>query len=103
LNPLRREEIDLFFAALNGVHRVHGLRNRDLARALYDTPPKDQAERRRRTAQISRKLQLLRAHGLIKKTSHSHRYEITSKGETLMSTALHLRYTALLGSTRAAS
>jgi hypothetical protein len=103
LNPLRREEIHLFYAAMNGAHRLHGLRNRDLARALYDTPPTNQAERRRRTAQVSRKLQLLRAHGLIKKTSHSHRYEITSKGELLMSTALHLRYTALLGSTRATS
>jgi hypothetical protein len=103
LNPLRREEIDLFFAALQGSHRLHGLRNRDLAKALYDTPPKDQAERRRRTARISRQLQLLRAHGLIRKTPHSHRYEITSKGEHLMSTALHLRYTALLNTKRAAS
>lgn len=97
LNPLSREEIDLFLAVLAGPHRLHGLRNRDLAQALYDSPANDPTESRRRTTRISRLLQLLRAHALIAKIPHAHRYRITSKGETLMTAAIHLRYTVLHG------
>ena len=38
------------------------------------------AERRRRTAHVSRLLHLLRAYGLIAKIPHSHRYRVTFKG-----------------------
>jgi hypothetical protein len=97
LNPFRREELDLFFAVLAGPHRLHGLRNRDLAQALDNSPTNDPAERRRRTTRVSRLLQLLRAHALIAKIPHANRYRITPKGETLMAAAIHLRYTALHG------
>jgi DNA-binding IclR family transcriptional regulator len=49
------------------------------------------AEQRRRTAHVSRLLHLLRAHGLIAKIPHAHRYRVTAKGEALMSAALQAR------------
>jgi DNA-binding IclR family transcriptional regulator len=49
------------------------------------------AEQRRRTAQVSRLLHLLRAHGLIAKIPHTHRYRVTAKGEALMSAAVYAR------------
>ena len=50
------------------------------------------AEQRRRTAQVSRLLHLLRAHGLIAKIPRAHRYRVTTKGEALMNAALYARY-----------
>jgi hypothetical protein len=94
LNLLAAQDQRLFLAVLRGEHRLNGLRNADIARELYGPPPRDPAARRRRTAQVSRRLQLLRAHGLLAKVPHAHRYRITPKGEALMSAAVYVRYKA---------
>jgi hypothetical protein len=91
LNPLRAEEQKLFFAAMRGDHLLNGFRNRDLAEQLYPRPSKDMREKRRRTARVSRLIQLLRAHGLTAKIPHSYRYRVTDKGQTIMSTSVYLR------------
>jgi hypothetical protein len=96
LNVLHPAELELFRAALLGQHRLHGLRNRDVAERLFGAAPKDPAARRRRTTRVSRLLQLLRAHGLIAKIPHTQRYRITTKGETLMGSALYVRYKAFV-------
>src|SRR5262245_45891778 len=62
LNLLRVEEQKLFRAVLRGEHHLNGFRNRDLQAALFPTPVRGVAEQRRRTAQVSRLLHLLRAH-----------------------------------------
>jgi hypothetical protein len=92
LNLLRVEEQRLFRAVLRGHHRLHGFRNRDVAQHLFGAAPRDPVARRRRTARVSRLLQLLRAHGLIAKVPHSHRYRVTAKGDALMNAALYARY-----------
>jgi hypothetical protein len=92
LNLLRGEEQTLFRAVLRGEHRVNGLRNRDIQAVLFPAPAKEMAERRRRTAHVSRLLHLLRAHRLIAKVPHAYRYRVTAKGEALMSAALYARY-----------
>jgi hypothetical protein len=92
LNLLRIDEQKLFRAVLRGEHRLQGLRNRDLARELFGQVTDDPAEKRRRTAKVSRLLQLLRAHGLIAKIPHSHRYRVTTKGEAIMGAALSVRH-----------
>lgn len=72
---------------------LHGFRNRDLQTHLYgpvmdsDTP----AERRRRSAAVGRKLRLLRAHGLIEKVEHSHRYVLTQSGRIALTALLSAR------------
>jgi hypothetical protein len=91
LNLLRSEEQNLFLAVLRGEHHLHGFRNRDLA-SLLGSPSKDPLEKRRRIARISRRLQLLRAHGLIAKIPHTHRYRVTAKGTALMNSAIYIRY-----------
>ena len=84
----------MFHAVLRGEHRLNGLRNADVAQELYGPAPRDLAARRRQTARVSRLLQLLRAHGLIAKVPHAHRYQLTAKGEALMSAALYVRHKA---------
>ena len=94
LNLLHVDEQQLFRAVLRGEHRLHGLRNRDIALHLFGPVPSDPVKQRQRTTRVSRLLQLLRAHGLIAKVPHSHRYQVTSKGEAVMNAALYVRYKA---------
>ena len=44
----------------------------------------DKKAARRRSAAVSRKLRLLRAHGLIRKLPHTHRYLITEVGRGIL-------------------
>lgn len=94
LNLLHPNDCRLFFAVLRGEHYLNGFRNRDVAAQLYPAPAKDRAEKRRRTAHISRLFLLLRAHGFIAKVPRSHRYTITRLGHALMSTVIYLRHKA---------
>jgi hypothetical protein len=54
------------------------LRNRDLSAALYGDPAGDEAERKRRSAKVSRLLRLLRAHGIVQKVPKSYRYRVSA-------------------------
>lgn len=94
LNVLSPAEQKLFLAVLRGDHRLRGFRNTDVLEHLYPTPARCAAERRRRTNAVSRKLHLLRAHGLIRRVPRSYRYLITQKGESLMNAAIYVRYKA---------
>ena len=67
---------------------INGLRNRDLLAKLH--PGQHTREQRRRlSARTGRKLRLLRAHGIIRKVSRSHRYTVTAKGREILSAILH--------------
>jgi hypothetical protein len=66
--------------------------NRELAKRLYGDPPQDPVERRRRSARVTRMIQLLRAHGMLAKVPRSRRYRVTANGERLFSTAICLRH-----------
>lgn len=90
LNLLHALEQKLFQAILRGEHRLNGFRNRDIVSAL-DEPARDSAARRRNMHRVSRHLQLLRAHGLIQKVPHCHRYQVTCKGEAVMTAAIRIR------------
>jgi hypothetical protein len=92
LHLLRLEEQQLFRAVLRGEHHVNGFRNRDIQAVLFPGLVKGPAEQRRRTAHVARLLHLLRAHGLIAKIAHTHRYRVTTKGAALMSAAIYARY-----------
>lgn len=94
LNPLSREDQQLFLAVLRGEHIQRGFYARDIARYLGWPPSTDLSERRRRSARVGRLLQLLRAHGLIAKIQHTRRYRVTEKGFAFMSAAVYLRHKA---------
>jgi hypothetical protein len=91
LRPISPEDSRLFQAILRAEHLLHGIRNRDLRKALY--PDSALLEPRLASAATSRLFQLLRAHQLIYKVPHTHCYRITKKGHTVMSTALRFRIT----------
>jgi hypothetical protein len=92
LQPLSPDDQALFLAVLRGEHRLRGFSNRDVVARLYRRPARDAVERRRRCGRVTRKIQLLRAHGLVAKIPHSRRYRVTAKGEALMSAAIYVRY-----------
>jgi hypothetical protein len=71
-----------------GEFLINGFRNRDLQTALFGPPANDEATRRKRSGQVTRKLRLLRAHGLIQKVPHTHRYLVSPKGRQVIA-ALH--------------
>ena len=86
LNPWSAEDGTLLEAVSRGKFTLAGFRNRDLRGQLYPrkTTPE---EERRRAARITRRLALLRAHGLIRKVSGTHRWQMTERGRR-MTTAL---------------
>lgn len=92
LNTMSEADQRLFHAVLRGEHRLNGFRNADLARVLFATRARTPHEQRRRTAHVSRKLQLLRAHGLIAAIPNSYRYRVTPKGDLVMNAAIHVRH-----------
>lgn len=92
LNPLSAEDRSLLEAVSRGEFSVNGFRNRDVRTLLWKGRC-DTTEQRRRTGRTGRKLNLLRAHGLIRKINGTHRYVVTDKGRTTM--------TALLAACRA--
>ncbi len=80
LSPLRTDDRQLLQAISRGEFTLNGMRNRDLQRLCFTQPPATPAEARRRSAWASRKLRLLRAHGLIYKITATHRYQLTTAG-----------------------
>ena len=80
LNPLSAQDSALLEAVARPEFVVNGLRNRDLAALLFATPPATDLEKRRRSAAITRKIRLLRAHGLLDKIPNTHRYLVPPQG-----------------------
>jgi len=91
LNPLAELDAALLTAISDPRWMVQGLRNRDLVAALYPTPSEDPAERRRRSARVTRLLRLLRGHGLLEKISGTHRYQVSAEARTRIQALLACR------------
>jgi hypothetical protein len=79
LHPLGRDAA-LLRALSRGEWTIAGFRNRDLRHLLYPGQPQDRKTARRHAAAVGRSLRLLRAHGLIRKLPHTHRYLLTESG-----------------------
>ena len=80
LNPLAEQDASLLAAISRPEFSHNGLRNRDLRPLLYDPSSRDPREQKRQSAAVSRKLAMLRAHRLIRKVPHTHRYVLTDFG-----------------------
>jgi hypothetical protein len=91
LQPLGRDDQALFQGVLRGEYAVRGFRNQELGEQLFGPKPDDPKERRRQCGRVSRRISLLRAHGLLAKLPRSRRYRVTARGQRFMSTAIHLR------------
>ena len=90
LNPWSPQDSALLLAVNRGEFKINGFRNRNLRALLFKTKPSAE-EQKRRSAAVTRKLALLRAHGLIKKVSGTHRYVLTEKGSTTITALLTAR------------
>jgi len=85
LRPWSEEDQLLLHTISRGEFSVNGFRNRDLLPHLFPKVLPKTEERRRASARVTRKLRLLRAHGIIRKVPHTHRYAFTKKGrETVL-------------------
>lgn len=89
------DDKDLLAAINHGDFLIHGFRNRDLQGLLYSTEATSDTERRHRSAAMSRRLGLLKAHGLIRKIPHTHRYQVSKEGRTILVAVLTTARTSL--------
>ncbi len=95
LHPFSPHDNQLLAAVNHGEFVIQGFRNRDLQKLLYRQSPTDPIEARRRSASTSRKLRLLRAHGLIYKIPKTHRYQLTKAGRVAILAVLAAQHTSL--------
>ena len=93
LNPLQVPDAQLLEAVSKAQFLLHGLRNRDLQAVFFPDPAANKKEQRRRSAQISRKIRMLRAHGLLAKLPNTHRYIVSDKGRQVITALIAIRQT----------
>jgi hypothetical protein len=90
LRPFDPDDVQLLEVVSRGEFEIAGFRNRHVRTALFgDSEDKD--ERRRQASRVSRRLAMLRAHGLIKKIPRTHRYLVTVQGRVIIAAILAAR------------
>lgn len=90
LNPWSEPDAALLAAISRGEYTLNGLRNCDLRRQRWPKVGTDQEERRR-AGVVTRQLRLLRAHGLRRKVSGTHRYVVSAGGRKIITALLAAR------------
>ena len=90
LNPWSPLDGTLLQAINRGEFALNGLRNRDIRGRLFPAQASVK-EQRRRAARVSRLLALLRAHGILRKITGTHRYHLTARGRTVVTALLTAR------------
>ena len=89
INPWDTDDFQMLHFLARGELQVNGFRNRDLRAWLHPTvDDRDDKARRRASGRITRRLALLRAHGLIKKIPKENRYLLTAKGRKVTAAVL---------------
>jgi hypothetical protein len=91
LNPFDPEDAVLLETVNRGEFLLDGFSNRDIRGVLYASAPANRAEDRRRSAAVTRRLRILRAHGLIQKIPKSNRYQVSERGRTAIAALLAAR------------
>jgi len=89
INPWREDDFNTLQFLARGELTVSGFRNRDLRQWLYPSiDASDKVALHRASGRVTRRIQLLRAHGLIKKISRTTRYSLTAKGRKVATAIL---------------
>jgi hypothetical protein len=91
LNPWTAEDGRLLETISRGEFVLNGLRNRDLRKLLYPLKRTTKTQQRRQAAAITRRLALLRAHGILRKVPGTHRYHLSSRGRRIVTALLAAR------------
>lgn len=92
LNPTAGADGELLRCLARGEFLINGFRNRDLRKLLCPATT-DERVQRQQAAAMTRKLALLRAHGVIVKVQKTHRYRLSAEGQRV-TTALLAAYEA---------
>ena len=86
LNPWQAEDYQLLTFLAKGEHAISGFRNKDLRHWLYPKAKHaDKQQQRRYAGRTTRRIKLLRVHGLVRKVAKENRYVLTSKGQQFAS------------------
>jgi hypothetical protein len=93
MRPWKKEDVELLLVIRRGEFCTNGFRNKNLVQILY--PEIDafatEKERKKAAARCTRKIRLLRAHGLIRKKPNSYRYVVSKKGNEIIPAILGYR------------
>jgi hypothetical protein len=82
LNPWNDEDYRLLMFLSKGENAINGFRNKHLREWLYPNSERvDKIQRKKYSGRTTRRIKLLRVHGLIRKVPHANRYVLTEKGQ----------------------
>ena len=96
LRPWEHDERLLLKAIIRGEFAINGFRNRDLLSLLFPQALSMPCEQRRGySARVTRKLRMLRAHGIIRKVAKTHRYVLTKGGAQTVTAILQYQQVSL--------
>jgi hypothetical protein len=87
LNVMGGQDAGLLEAVSRGEFLINGFRNKDIRALLFEASKQSKKE----SAAVTRKLRLLRAHGLIAKVPKTHRYVLSEKGRSACAAILAAR------------
>ena len=91
LHPFSPEDGTLLEIVSRGESMIGGICNRGVRDALFASPALNPREVKRRSALVSRKLRLLRAHGILHKIKGRNLYQISESGRIILTTFLIAR------------
>jgi hypothetical protein len=91
LHPFSVDDGALLEIISRGEFMIGGLSNRQVRDQLFASPTSDTAEAKRRSALVSRKLRMLRAHGLLHKIKGRNLYQVSEAGRTFLTIFLMAR------------
>jgi len=81
LNPWQEQDYQLLSFLAKGENALNGFRNKDLRGWLYpQSEDADKQPRRKYAGRTTRRIKLLRVHGLVRKVAKENRYMLTAKG-----------------------
>jgi len=82
LNPWQKEDYRLLMFLGKGENAINGFRNHDLRKWLYPESEQDGKDQQKKySGRTTRRIKLLRVHGLIRKIPRANRYVLTEKGQ----------------------
>ena len=91
LHPFSAEDGNLLEIINRGEFMIRGISNQDVRSHLFSSPAANPTEAKRRSALVSRKLRLLRAHGILHKIKGRNLYQVSDAGRTILTTFLIAR------------
>lgn len=81
LNPWQQDDYRMLMFLAKGENAISGFRNSDLRKWLYgESEQADKDQQKKYSGCVTRRIKLLRVHGLIRKAPRTNRYVLTEKG-----------------------